>query len=77
MDDNQKITYFAETNFHNQKLRFGIKKIDRRKHMYVVGKTGMGKTTLLEKIATGFKVTTVMEMENEFGRHFVYQISLA
>ena len=30
-----------------------------------------------KKIAIDFKVTTVMETENEFGRHFVYQISLA
>jgi CxxC-x17-CxxC domain-containing protein len=49
--DDQKITYFAETNFHNKRLRFGIKRIDRRKHMYVVGKTGTGKTTLLENMA--------------------------
>ena len=51
MNDDQKITYFGETNFRNQLKRFGIKKIDRRKHMYVIGKTGMGKTTLLENLA--------------------------
>ena len=51
MNDDQKITYFGLTNFRNQDLRFGIKKIDRRKHMYIVGKTGMGKTTLLENLA--------------------------
>ncbi|MBI2640159.1 MAG: type IV secretion system DNA-binding domain-containing protein, partial [Candidatus Sungbacteria bacterium] len=31
--------------------RFGIKPADRRKHMYIIGKTGMGKTTLLENMA--------------------------
>ncbi|MBP9762931.1 type IV secretory system conjugative DNA transfer family protein [Patescibacteria group bacterium] len=44
----QEITLFAETNFRNQKRRFGIKTDDRRRHVYVIGKTGMGKTTLLE-----------------------------
>jgi len=45
------ITFFGETNFRNQKRRFGIKQHDRGKHMYIIGKTGMGKTTLLENIA--------------------------
>ncbi len=44
----QEITLFAETNFRNQKRKFGIKTDDRRRHVYVIGKTGMGKTTLLE-----------------------------
>ena len=42
------ITFFGETNFRNQGKRFGIKPDDRRRHMYIVGKTGMGKTNLLE-----------------------------
>ncbi|MFA5047706.1 MAG: type IV secretion system DNA-binding domain-containing protein [Patescibacteria group bacterium] len=44
------ITIFAETNFRNQFRSFGIKRDDRRRHMYVIGKTGMGKTTLLENM---------------------------
>ncbi len=44
------ITYFAETNFRNERKRFGIKRRDRTKHMYIIGKTGMGKTTLLENM---------------------------
>lgn len=44
------ITPFAATNFHNAKRIFGIKKDDRRRHMYVIGKTGMGKSTLLENL---------------------------
>ncbi|MBI4133976.1 MAG: type IV secretory system conjugative DNA transfer family protein, partial [Candidatus Terrybacteria bacterium] len=43
-----EIVPFAETNFRNRQQRFGIKTDDRRRHMYVIGKTGMGKTTLLE-----------------------------
>ena len=45
------INLFAETNFRNQRRQFGIKINDRRKHLYVVGKTGMGKTTILENMA--------------------------
>lgn len=46
----EEITPFGITNFRNQQKKFGIKADDRRRHMYVVGKTGMGKTTLLENM---------------------------
>ena len=49
-DHEHEVTLFAETNYRNQKKRFGIKTDDRRRHMYVIGKTGMGKTTLLENL---------------------------
>lgn len=45
-----EITLFAETTFRNKYRRFGIKKDDRRRHMYLIGKTGMGKTTILENM---------------------------
>lgn len=41
---------FAETNFRGVRRRFGIKKDDRRRHMYLVGKTGMGKSTVMENM---------------------------
>ncbi|RIK82259.1 hypothetical protein DCC62_00510 [candidate division KSB1 bacterium] len=44
------ITIFAETNFRNQRQRFGIKHTDRRYHIFILGKTGMGKTTLMENM---------------------------
>lgn len=44
------ICLFAQTNFRNQLRRFGIKKDDRRRHMYIVGKTGMGKSTMMENM---------------------------
>ncbi len=44
------INFFGATNFRNQNRKFGIKLDDRRRHMYVVGKTGMGKTTILENM---------------------------
>jgi len=46
-----EVTFFAKTNFRNQERVFGIKTDDRRRHMYVIGKTGMGKTNLLENLA--------------------------
>ena len=45
------IAYFAETNARNTFTRFGIKQSDRLSHMYVIGKTGVGKSTLLETLA--------------------------
>ncbi len=47
-DHEGEVNYFAKTNFRNQMTKFGIKTDDRRRHVYVIGKTGMGKTTLLE-----------------------------
>jgi len=48
MDDD--ILVFGETNFRNQKLRFGIKPDDRARHMYLIGKTGMGKTAMIQNM---------------------------
>ena len=47
---NPDINFFAKTNFRNQEVPFGIKTDDRRRHMYIIGKTGMGKTTLMENM---------------------------
>jgi len=41
------ILVLGQTNYRNIRRRFGIKKADRRRHAYIVGKTGMGKSTLL------------------------------
>lgn len=48
--NNNEITIFAETTYRNHYKKFGIKVDDRRRHMYLVGKTGMGKSTLLENM---------------------------
>ena len=50
MDEN-RITYFAETDARNRRTKFGIKAKDRTRHVYIIGKTGMGKSTLLENMA--------------------------
>ncbi len=49
--DPEKITFFAKTDARGRQIPFGIKAKDRQRHMYVVGKTGMGKSTLLENMA--------------------------
>ena len=47
----QDISYFARTNHRNLRLPFGIKQADRLFHMYAIGQTGVGKSTLLETLA--------------------------
>jgi hypothetical protein len=49
--DPEKVTFFAKTDARGKEVSFGIKAKDRQRHMYVVGKTGMGKSTLLENMA--------------------------
>jgi len=46
-----EITFLGVTTFRNQRKKFGIKIDDRRRHIYIVGKTGMGKSVLLENMA--------------------------
>lgn len=50
MTTDPDICYFAETNFRNERRRFGIRRSDRRYHCYLVGKTGMGKSNVLEHL---------------------------
>jgi len=42
------ITLIGRTNYRNQHKAFGVRQADRRAHMYLIGKTGTGKSTLLE-----------------------------
>ncbi|MBU6214878.1 type IV secretion system DNA-binding domain-containing protein [Patescibacteria group bacterium] len=51
MENPERVTYFAATDSRGKYVPFGIKSRDRDKHMYVIGKTGMGKSTLLENMA--------------------------
>ncbi|MEK7551797.1 MAG: type IV secretion system DNA-binding domain-containing protein [Patescibacteria group bacterium] len=64
MDKDNKINYFAETDSRGQKIPFGIKEEDRTRHVYVIGKTGMGKSTLLENMA-------IQDIKNGHGLAFV------
>lgn len=44
------ITVLGKTYFRDHETAFGIKKADRRKHMYIIGKTGVGKSTLIKNM---------------------------
>src|SRR6201996_8787962 len=51
MSPTSDISYFARTNYRGGSTPFGIKQADRLSHMYLIGKTGVGKSTLLETLA--------------------------
>lgn len=44
------ITFFAAANSRGRVQPFGVRQADRRFHMYAIGKTGTGKSTLLKNI---------------------------
>ncbi|MCE1169613.1 MAG: type IV secretory system conjugative DNA transfer family protein, partial [Sphingobacteriia bacterium] len=44
----ENLTYFAEANRYSRRILFGIKQEDRLLHTYIIGKTGTGKTDLLQ-----------------------------
>src|SRR5690242_11531342 len=44
------VTYLAQTNARNDRRLFGIRRRDRRAHIWTVGKTGTGKSTLLQNL---------------------------
>src|SRR3989344_820196 len=48
---NPNVVHFAKTNFRSSERTFGIRRDDRRQHMYIIGKTGTGKTNLLKNMA--------------------------
>jgi len=49
--DPKSLTVLGETNFRNVYRKFGIKLEDRRRHCYIIGKSGTGKSTLIENMA--------------------------
>ncbi|OGG71902.1 hypothetical protein A3A35_02945 [Candidatus Kaiserbacteria bacterium RIFCSPLOWO2_01_FULL_51_21] len=63
-DDERKITYFGATHTRGKREMFGIRAIDRGKHIYVIGKTGMGKSTMLENMA-------IQDIQNGEGIAFI------
>lgn len=48
--DLSQVTYIGKTDFRNQLTQFGIRAKDRFRHMYIIGKSGTGKTTLIENM---------------------------
>jgi len=49
--DKMQINFIARTEFKNRIATFGIKKMDRRRHVYIVGKSGTGKSWLIANMA--------------------------
>lgn len=49
--DKKQINFIARTDFKNRVVTFGVKKKDRRRHVYVVGKSGTGKSWLIANMA--------------------------
>jgi DNA helicase HerA-like ATPase len=57
---NNRITPFAVTDYRDIRKLFGIKEKNRRGHMYIIGKTGTGKSTLIENMA-------ISDIKNGYG----------
>lgn len=49
--EKEEINFIGRTQFKNRLTSFGIKFKDRRRHLYLVGKTGTGKSTVLANMA--------------------------
>jgi hypothetical protein len=61
--DPKEVSFIGRTNYvaalEEKKFIFGIKRVDRRRHVYIIGKSGVGKSKLLEllirqDIASGY-----------------------
>src|SRR3990170_745790 len=50
-EEKRKINFFAKTLFRNKETIFGIKNKDRLRHIWTVGKTGTGKSTMIANMA--------------------------
>lgn len=50
MDNDDKVVAYAQTNYRNLTRKYGIKIKDRRTHMYLIGKSGTGKSTMQENM---------------------------
>lgn len=60
----EKLTFIGKADHRGKAIVFGIKPDDRTRHTYVIGKTGMGKSTLLENMA-------VQDINNGNGMCFI------
>lgn len=50
-EDKTHIAFFGKTIFKNRDTIFGMKDTDRRRHIWAIGKTGTGKSTLIANMA--------------------------
>ncbi len=56
----QEISPIAATNFRGQNMAFGLQRVDRGRHLYILGQTGVGKSGLLELL-------TISDIHSPFG----------
>lgn len=63
-NDPERVTFLAATHTRGKNVAFGIRAKDRDKHMYILGKSGMGKSTLLENMA-------IQDIQNGEGMIFI------
>ena len=47
---NKDLTYIGKASFRDKDVLFGVKRRDRRQHIYVLGKSGTGKSVLLQNM---------------------------
>ncbi len=45
------LSLFAATNFRGKQIKFGMKRVDRGRHLYIIGQTGTGKSKLLNLLS--------------------------
>lgn len=50
-EEKKNVNFFARTEYKNRQTVFGIKREDRRRHVYVIGKSGTGKSTFIANMA--------------------------
>ncbi len=50
LPENRDLTYIGYTTYRGQNQLFGIKRKDRRQHMYILGKSGTGKSVLMSNM---------------------------
>ena len=48
--DLKKLTVLGDTDYRGDRIRFGIKEEDKFRHVYIVGKTGTGKSTFISNM---------------------------
>jgi len=58
--DDPQISFFGHTNYRDQNVPFGVRRYDRRRHMYVLGKSGSGKSCLMQLLVKN-------DIENGYG----------
>lgn len=57
---NPSISPIAATNFRGHNTMFGLPRVDRSRHLYIIGQTGVGKSGLLELL-------TISDIYSPFG----------